>query len=545
MTRTKSKYGLFTNKALFYLIVPIVIESALSMSMGFIDGIMVTHAASEAFLAVDPNAGDHFVTAITDVDQISSLLIQLFAAFVVGGAVITSQHLGAGRTDDANRSAKQLVVIMLLSALGISALCLGLNPYIISLFFGNLDSHTHGYAVTYFYITACSFPFLAVFNSCAALLRAQRKSMNTMLSGIISFFLNIGFNALFIFALKLGIAGVGLGTLLARVFPACFTLFLMTRKTNVVRIRIFEKFRFDGGQLKKILKLGVPSGIENCFFQLGKILVLVFIQAEIYNVFVGVNADGTEIYTNFQASANSVAYNVNTISSMVGSGINTAVLTVIGQAVGAGDIGQIKYYIKKMLLISYVCNGVCVAATFGVAPFLLNSYNISEEARAVAWNCLIICLSFQFFTYPLSFGMPAVLKASSDVKYVMVVAVVSMVLMRVGLCYILTCDWAGARLGAIGLWIGMVSDWIVRSAFFGGRVLSGKWKKSAGLITAPAGEGVCLQTCGEAAVADGAEESGNIPLTAEYCAVSEDIAENAEEETEQSEHTESGEGDVN
>ena len=166
MTRTKSKYGLFTNKALFYLIVPIVIESALSMSMGFIDGIMVTHAASEAFLAVDPNAGDHFVTAITDVDQISSLLIQLFAAFGVGGAVITSQHLGAGRTDDANRSAKQLGVIMLLSALGISALCLGLNPYIISLFFGNLDSHTHGYAVTYFYITACSFPFLAVFNSC-------------------------------------------------------------------------------------------------------------------------------------------------------------------------------------------------------------------------------------------------------------------------------------------------------------------------------------------------------------------------------------------
>ncbi|MBD5632001.1 MAG: hypothetical protein HDP34_02065 [Clostridia bacterium] len=468
MKANKEQYTLFTAKALALLIIPICIESALSMSLGMIDGLMASYAKS--------GAGDDILTAITDVDQISNLLIHLFSAFGVGGAVITSQLIGANKVEEANKSAKQLIVIMILFSLVITALCMGLNHQLINLLFGDAGENTRQNAYTYFYIIAASFPFLAVFNACAALLRAQRKSMNTMISGIISFCLNVGFNAVFIYGLNMGIAGVALGTFLARIFPAFFTMFLMTRKSNLVRIKIIEKFRFDGAQLKNILKLGIPSGIENSFFQLGKILVIVFISIASYNVVV----DG--VVTNFQTSANSVAYNINTVSSIVGNGINTAILTVTGQAVGTGSINQVKYYMKKMLLISYVGNTACVAVTFALSPLLLNFYNISGEAREIAWNCLLLCLPLQFITYPLSFGLPAMLKANSDMRYVMFAAVASMLLMRVGLCYILTCDWVGARLGALGLWIGMVSDWGLRGLLFGARLLSGRWKKSSGLL---------------------------------------------------------------
>ena len=465
--KSQPKYTLFTAKALAFLIIPICIESALSMSLGMIDGLMASYAKS--------GAGDNILAAITAVDQISSLIIQLFVAFGVGGAVITSQLLGAGKVDEANKSAKQLIVAMLLAAILVTALCLVFNHGIINLIFGDAGGETLENAYIYFYIISASFPFVAVFNSCAALLRAQRKSMNTMLSGIISFFLNIAFNAIFIYGFKLGIAGVALGTLIARIFPAFFTMFLLTRKGNVVRIKIFEKFRFNGKQLKSILKLGVPSGIENSLFQLGKILVVSFITISIYRV------DGL----NVQSAANSVAYNINTISSIVGNGINTSILTVIGQAVGTGNIGQVKYYIRKMLAISYVGNACCVAVTFALSPVLLNFYNISGSARSVAWDCLLLCLPLQFVTYPLSFGLPAVLKANSDMKFVMVAAVTSMLLMRVGLCYILTCDWVGAHLGALGLWIGMVADWGLRGLLFGGRLISGRWKKPSGLLNGP------------------------------------------------------------
>lgn len=472
MVKVKQKYNLFTGKALFFLIFPIVIESALSMSLGMIDGLMASYAKS--------GSGDDILTAITQVDQISSLVIQLFSAFGVGGAVITAQLLGAGKAEDANRSAKQLVVITLIVSLVFMGVCLALNHQIINLLFGSAGEETKRNSYIYFYINSASFPFVAIFNSCAALLRAQRKSLNTMLSGIISFFLNIGFNALFIYAFKLEIAGVALGTLLARIFPAVFTLFLMTRKSNVVRIKIFEKFRFNGKMLKKILRLAVPSGIENSLFQLGKILVISFISIAIYNTVISV--DGIEKITNFQTAANSVAYNINTVGSIVGNGINTSILTVIGQAVGTGDINKVKYYVKKMLTISYIGNACCVAVAFGLSPLLLNFYNISGEARDIAWRCLLLCLPVQIFTYPLSFGMPAVLKANSDMKYVMASSIFSMLLMRVGLCYILTCDWAGAHLGAFGLWIGMVSDWALRGILFTGRYITGNWKKSSGLI---------------------------------------------------------------
>ena len=472
MEKAKKKYDLFTGKALFILILPIVIESALSMSLGMIDGLMASHAKS--------GAGDDILSAITGVDQISNLIIHLFTAFGVGGSVICAQLLGAGKVEDANRSAKQLLVISLLFSLAFTGLSLALNHQIVDLLFSDAGADTKTNAYIYFYINAASFPFLATFNTCAALLRAQRKSMNTMISGIISFCLNIGFNALFIYALNLGIAGVALGTLLARIFPAVFTLFLLTRKGNLVRIKIFEKFRFDGKLLKRILRLAIPSGIENSFFQLGKILVISFISVNIYNTVIIV--DGVEKLTNYHTSANSVTSNINSVSSIVGNGINTSILTVIGQAVGTGAIDNVKHYVKKMLCLSYIGNACCVAFAFAMSPLLLNFYNVSPEARDIAWQCLLICLPMQIFTYPLSFGMPAVLKANSDMKYVMASSVFSMLLMRVGLCYVLTCEWAGIKLGAAGLWIGMVSDWVLRGGLFLARYLTGNWKKASGLL---------------------------------------------------------------
>lgn len=476
----KAKYTLFTGKALAFLIIPIVIESALSMSLGLVDSLMVKDIG---------NLGKA-MGAVSNVDQISNLIIQLFTAFGVGGAVITSQYLGAGKVAEANKSAKQLMVLMFSASVLVMALCLALNNQLISLFFPDMDEEYLSYAHTYFYVMAASYPFLALFNCSAALLRAQRKSMNTMLSGAISFVINVAFNAIFIYACKWGILGAALATLIARIFPAVFLLILLSNKKNLVKIKVFEKFRFNGGMLKKIVKLALPSGIENCLFQLGKLLTASFIAIGCYKIFLDGNplnlAD--ENVTNIQVTANSIAFNINTISSIFGNGVNTAILTVIGQAVGTGKIGQVKFYIRRMLTISYIGNAACVGLAWAFSPLLIRAFgsSITPETAQIAQRCLNLCLAVQFLTYPLSFGLPAVLKANSDMKYVMFAAVASMLTMRVGLCYFLTCEWAGIKLGALGLWIGMVSDWVLRSVLFGARLASGRWKKSSGLLNGDA-----------------------------------------------------------
>ena len=472
----KKRYSLFTNRALALLIIPIVIESAFTMSLGLADSFMVQSVGENGTA----------MSAVSNVDQISNVMIQLFAAFGTGGAIITSQSLGAGRAEDAAKSAKQLYVLMLLASVVVAAFCLAFNHQIIDFVYNDNATGYKDYAYTYFYLMAASYPLLAMFYASAAVLRAQRRSMNTMTSAGVSFALNVGFNALFIYGLNLGVMGAGLATVISRSFPAVFLTVRLTDKNNPVRVKLFERFRFDGKIIKKILFLAIPSGIEGCLFQVGKVMTASFVADASYNVLL---ANGSSV--NNANVANSVTSNINTIGSIVGNGINTSTLTVVGQAVGTGDEGCVRHYIKRMFAISYIGSTLCVALVWSLSPLLVGifSQNITAEASAMAMRCINICFSVQIFTYPLSFGGSAVLEAASDVRYTMVCAVSSMALMRVGLGFILCTPLIPSlHLGAAGLWIGMCADWTVRSVLFVSRILSGRWKKASGMFPAEAKE---------------------------------------------------------
>lgn len=458
--KVKRKYTLFTGKQLFLLIFPIIIEQIFSTSLGMIDSAMVS--------GIDTLG--HAGNAVGNVDQINNLIIQLFSAFATGGAIITSQFLGAGRQEDARSSAKHMLVVVSAISLFIAGLCLALNDPLLRLFFGGVDEEVHSLSRTYFYITAASFPFIGLFNGCAALLRVQRKSLFTMISAGLSCVLNFGTNYVFIFVMNMGVTGAALATLICRSIPAIFMLCLLFNRNNPVHISIKEKFRFSWDTVKRILKIAVPSGIESALFQLGKLMTVTFVNTANYV------KDGI----NINANANTMAMYINNMGSVVGGGVGTSCITVIGQAVGTGDTDCVKYYIKKMFLISYVTNTVCVAAIMASAsPLIRALYSYPEEAYAITLNCLYFALAAQFVTYPLSFTAPGILKATSDVKYVMWCAIASMAVMRVGLCCIFT---QVVQLGAYGFWIGMVSDWVLRSVLFGSRVLSGRWKKSSGML---------------------------------------------------------------
>lgn len=465
--KEKRKYSLFTGKQLLWLIVPIIIEQIFSSSLGFIDSIMVSHMPGDSL-----SAG----LAVTNVDYMNNLIIQLFSAFATGGAIITSQALGAKDSETAKSSAKHMLIIVILVSLVISGLCLALNYPLLRLLYSDIStgSQTFRDQRIYFYITAASFPFIGLFNACAALLRVQRKSMFTMTSAALACGLNAGMNAIFLFVAKLGVLGAALATLVCRAIPAIFMLIILGIRKNAVCVRIFEKFRFNKQMVKKILRLAIPAGIESSLFQLGKLMTSTFVNVGCY----------IENDVNVQALGNSIANHVNNYASMVGSGVGTACLTVIGQAVGTGDVDQTKYYMKKMFLLSYIANTICVALFLGFSMFIVRMWGYGAEAEQISLKCLYFCLAVQMLTYPLSFTTPAILKATSDVKYVMFSAVISMFLMRVGLSFLMTTDKIAGlpKLGAFGYWIGMCSDWVLRSVLFIARLLSGKWRKSSGLF---------------------------------------------------------------
>lgn len=475
VAKSKPKYTLFTGKQLLWLIVPIVIEQIFSTSLGFFDSLLVSNI---------PVDGSNISNAVGNVDYINNLIIQLFSAFATGGAIVTSQFLGAKDNESANKSAKQVLMLVLCISLGIGGLSLALNWPILKLLYSEVEADVFRYMRLYFYITASSFPFIGLFNACAALLRAQRKSMVTMVSAAISCFVNIGLDLLLIFVFNMGVIGAGLATLFCRAIPAIFMLILLGNKKNTVRVLIFQKFRFDGVMIKRILKIAIPSGIESALFQLGKLMTNTFVNVGYYAHDTAILDAATGKYINVQANGNTIANQINNYASVVGSGVGTSCITVIGQAVGAGDPDQVKYYMRRMFLLSYIANGICVAVILGLVPVVVPLYGYLAEAKQVGTQCLYFCLLFQFVTYPLSFTTPGILKATSDVKYVMYCAIASMFIMRVGLAFLLTTDKIPGlpKLGAMGYWIGMCSDWVLRSVLFLSRLLSGRWKKASGMI---------------------------------------------------------------
>lgn len=517
MVKTKSKYNLFTGKALLLLILPIVIEQILSVSLGMIDSVMISHSVDGGLTS----------NAVGNVNSINNLIIQLFSAFCTGGAIVTSQFLGAGDNESAGKSAKQMLVLVMIIAVSLGGLCLALNWPLLKLLYPKVSAQVFGYQQTYFYVTAVSFPFIGLFNACAALLRAQRKSVFTMIGAAISSVSNVGLNALFLFVFNMGVLGVGLSTLICRIIPAIFMLVLLANKKNTVSVQIFEKFCFDGKMIKKILKIAIPSGIESSLFQLGKLLTNTFVNVgcyatgefakPVFDVLGNPVLDeyGNQVYINLQANGNNIANEINGIASVVGSGVGTSCLTVIGQAVGAGDPDQCKYYMKRMFLLSYILNGICCAIVLACIPFIVHLYGFDVEAKEIGKQCLYLCVCFQFVTYPLSFTTPAILKATSDVKYVMFSAVISMFVMRVGLAFLLTTDLIPGlpKLGAVGYWIGMCSDWVLRSVLFLSRLLSGRWKRSSGLLkemTSPIAAEEREEPFPETAVTDVEEEKDNV-----------------------------------
>ena len=174
-----------------------------------------------------------------------------------------------------------------------------------------------------------------------------------------------------------------------------------------------------------------------------------------------------------QIAANAVANNLDNFGILPGQAMGLALITVIGQCVGAGDYDQVRYYLKKLMKITYVIMWVLNIVLFAALPLILKAYNLSDEAYN--YTVILICIhnGCALFLWPASFTMPNALRAANDVRFPMVISVFSMCFFRIGFSFILGIHMG---LGVIGVWIAMVMDWIFRVICFTLRTRHVLWK---------------------------------------------------------------------
>lgn len=368
----------------------------------------------------------------------------------------------AGKKDEksACKAATQLVWFVSLSAVAIMILVYFGKDIILNQVFGHITAEVKGHADIYLLIVTASIPFIALYNGGAAIFRAMGNSQVSMRVSLLMNAINVTGNAILVFGLRIGTAGVAIPTLISRMVAAIVITVLLCNQTRILHIERTLKIRFDGRMIRKILAIGVPNGLENSMFQLGKILVLSLVST----------------FGTYAIAANAVSNAIALFQILPGMAISLAITTVISQCVGANDYEQVHYYLKKLLAIIYVAMVGTVALIFLALPLILKAYNLSDQTAAAATNIIHFHGISAMIIWPLSFALPAAYRAAGDAKACMYTSIVSMWIFRIGFSY-LVGKYMG--LGVFGVWVAMVIDWVVRAICFIIRYFNGKWKHGA------------------------------------------------------------------
>ena len=437
---------LFSRNDLVRLIIPLIVDQFLQVAVGLSDSIMVARV------------GEAAVSGVSLVDTVMLLIINIFTALATGGAVIAGQYLGRKDPKIGCEATAQLFNFTFLFSIFIMILgYLGQNMILYHVF-GKIEPEVMKDSRTYLLIVLSSIPMIAMYNAGAAIFRAMGNSNIAMKTSLLMNSINVFGNALLIFGFHRGVEGVAIPTVVSRGVACVVILILLNNQEHELHILHPYPFKIKWNVLKKILYIGIPNGLENSMFQLGKIADLSL-----------VSGLGTA-----SLAANAVGNNIANFAILPGMSFGFALLTVCAQCVGAGDFEQVKYYTKHMMRVEYLCLIASNLIVILALPFILSVYNLSDEAARYANDIILYHAACVVTIWPLSFTLPNTLRAAADVKITMVLSIISMWVFRFGFSYLLTMVF---HMGIFGVWVAMTIDWLVRGIFFVCRYKSGRWQK--------------------------------------------------------------------
>ena len=435
---------MFDNRKLAKLLIPLALDQLLNSFMGTVDTLCVSNLGSAA------------ISAVSLVDSINILIVQAFFALASGGTVVCSHYLGCKEKKQAQEAARQLVFITFMLSLAITVLFVIFNGPLLHLIFGKVEQDVMSNARKYFFFTTLSYPFIALYDDGSCILRAQENSRLPMQISIISNIMNVIMNLVFVWIFHWGVAGTAISTLISRIFSMAVVMIKLRNPSFDVSLRHYFSIRPDWSKIKKILYIGVPSGIENSMFQFGKLAIQSTVSL------MGTAAIAAQGMTNI----------IENLNGILAIGIGIGLMTVVGETLGAGHKEEAVYYIKKLCIIAEVTMVLSCIFMYAITrPITIFGGMEPESAKLCIF--MVTCITI---VKPLIWDMAFIpaygLRAAGDVKFSMTVSVLTMWLFRVTLATVLARVF---HMGPMAVWIGMFTDWGIRNIIFTIRFHSRKW----------------------------------------------------------------------
>ncbi len=437
---------LYSNKDLKKLILPLVLEQFLAILVGMVDTVMIS------------GVGEAAVSGVSLVDNINILVINITAAMATGGAGVAGHFLGQKDSESAGKAAWQLILFSSAASVVIFLMLVAFHRPLLYAIFGNVEAEVMSSAVTYLLITAISIVPLAVYNSCAALFRAMNGAKTTLMISILMNAINVVGNAILIFGAGMGVAGAAIATTVSRTVAAIAIFGMMFQTDRQIHIKGRVDWHINVRLIKKILYIGIPNGVENSLFQLGKILLLSLIST----------------FGTYAMAANAVCNTLAGFNILPGQAIGLALVSVAAVCIGAGDFEQARYYTKKLMLIAVISIAALSAVLIGFSPWIMKVYHLSPETEQLAIQVIRYHAVLAMLIWVPSFTLPNTLRAAGDVVWTMFIAIGSMWVFRIGASYVFHNNF---HMGLLGVWVAMTIDWAFRSICYCLRYRGHKWEK--------------------------------------------------------------------
>lgn len=353
--------------------------------------------------------------AIASNNPLINLIVVVFTGVSLGANVILSEAKGANNQEKARKVLHTSLIFAVLSGFFVGILGFFISDDLLKLM--GTESHYFTKAALYLKIYFCGLPFLMVYNYAAQLLRAQGDSHSPFIALFIAGLINVGFDCLFVFPVKMGVAGVALATIIAEAISSIYCILVLIKgKNNYVSLS-FKELRIDGKVLFEVLKVGLPAGLQGFFFSLPN----VFIQSSLYTIDPG----NVDLENGATASANIEGY-----FFACNDAIAVSTMTFIASNVGAMK----KDNIKKCILYGFIWGAIfCSLIALIIFLFhrpLLSLFVDNEESINAGYTRLSLMAYLYFFDFTMIFGA-AVLRGLKRSTYPMVTTLLCCTVLRI------------------------------------------------------------------------------------------------------------------
>lgn len=318
--------GLFRKLLLFSL--PLLLSGVMQQSFNSVDIAVVGRWAGREALAAVGNNG-----------VVISLIVNLFVGISIGANVVIANYIGAKDAEGIRKSIRTSAVVALWSGVALLLLTLAVARPLLQ--WVDTPPEVIDHAVLYLRIFALGMPFMMVYNFGSAILRSLGDTRRPFYALVAAGILNIALNLVFVINFGMGVAGVAIATVLSNVLAAVLVVVFLVNEPEPYRLHLRRAFKTDIRDLKEILRIGLPAGIQSMVFSISNVFIL-----------GAINRFGADA-----AAGSSVALNYEYYCYYVISAFAQAAVAFVSQNYGAGKYERCRKVFRLTMAMSLVSCG--------------------------------------------------------------------------------------------------------------------------------------------------------------------------------------------